>query len=132
MAIRLSRRKIAGYVADGLVSGTSESKLVKELAGFLIDTRRTKEIELVVQDIEYELKKRGIVLGRITSATDLTTATEAAIKELIRVETKATSVELSRCIDQAVIGGVKIDLPGEQFDGTIARRLTTLRMNVKK
>ncbi|CAN5393418.1 hypothetical protein BH10PAT4_BH10PAT4_1620 [soil metagenome] len=132
MAIRLSRRKIAGYIADGLVSGISETKLVKELAGFLIDTRRTKELELVVRNIEYELKKRGIVLGRITSATHLTTATEAAIKELIRTETNAKSVELARSIDLTVIGGVKIDLPGTQFDGTIARRLTTLRMNVKK
>ncbi len=132
VSIRLSRRKIAGYIANGLVSGVQSNKLVTELAAFLIETRRTNEIELVIRDIEYELKNRGIVLGRITSATDLSTATKDAIQKLIQTETKATSVELVQFIDPTVIGGVKIDLPGEQFDGTIARRLTTLRMNVKK
>jgi F-type H+-transporting ATPase subunit delta len=132
MAVRLSRRKIAGYIADGLMSGKEHKRIIQELAAFLIDTRRTKELELVVRDIEFELSKRGVVLGRITSATNLTSATELAIKKLIKSETNARSVELARFIDPTVIGGVKIDLPGEQFDGTIARRLTTLRMNVKK
>lgn len=132
MAIRLSRRKIARYIADGLVSDKGSKKLVQELAAYLIDAKRISELELIVRDVEYELTKRGVVLGRITSASHLTLATQSAIKQLIQKEANAQSVELVQFIDPAVIGGVKIDLPGQQFDGTIARRLTTLRMNVKK
>lgn len=132
MAIRLSRRKIARYIADGLVSDKESKKLVQELAAYLIDAKRISELELIVRDVEYELTKRGVVLGRITSASHLTSATQLAIKQLIQKEANAQSVELVQFIDPAVIGGVKIDLPGQQFDGTIARRLTTLRMNVKK
>jgi F-type H+-transporting ATPase subunit delta len=132
MAVRLSRRKIAGYIASGLASGKDSKRLIQELAGFLIDSRRTKELELVVRDIEYELASQGIVLARITSAHDLTSATEAAIKALIKNQTNANTIELSQFIDPSVIGGVRIDLPSSRMDGTIARKLTTLRMNVKK
>ncbi len=129
---RLSRRKITSYIADQLTSGHDSTHLVMELAAFLIDTKRTNELDLVIRDIEYELKNRGIVLAHITSAFDLTSATQAAISKLIKDQTGAKEIELQKFIDPDAIGGVKIDIPGMQLDSTIARRLTTLRMNVKK
>lgn len=132
MATRLSRRKITGYVADQLVAGTHTKQVVQQLAGFLIDSRRTKELDLIVRDVEYELSRRGIVLARITSAHELTQATEKAITALVKDHTSANNIQLQQFIDPAVLGGVKIDLPGLQLDATIARRLTTLRTNVKK
>jgi F-type H+-transporting ATPase subunit delta len=132
MAIRVSRRKISNYVADQLAGGQESKKLIQELAAFLIDTRRTKELELVVRDIEYELKNRGIVIASVLSAHDLTTATKDAIAKLIKDQTNAKNVELQQSIDPTVLGGVKIDLPGQQLDMTIARRLTLLRTNVKE
>lgn len=132
MAIRLSRRKITSYVAEQLAADGQTKKLINELAAFLIDNRRTKEIDLVVRDVEYELKKRGIVLARITSAHELSTATEKTLTDLVKRSTKARSVQLTQFIDPTVLGGVKIDLPGQQLDTTIARRLTALRTNVKK
>lgn len=132
MPVRLSRRKITSYVADQLAAGVQTKKLVKELAAFLIDNRRTKEIDLVVRDIEYELKNRGIVLARITSAHELSAATKQALTQLVKQNTKAKTVQLTQFINPTVLGGVKVDLPGLQLDTTIARRLTALRTNVKK
>lgn len=132
MAIRLSRRKITSYIADQLAAGYQAKKLIRELAAFLVDNRRTKELDLIVRDIEYELKKRGIVLARVTSAFDLATATQQAIKKLIKSQTNAKVIELKQFVDPTVLGGVKIDLPGLQMDGTVAYRLTTLRTNLKK
>ncbi|MDB5167548.1 MAG: atpH [Candidatus Saccharibacteria bacterium] len=132
MAIRVSRRKISNYIADQIAEGHETKKLIQELAAFLIDTRRTKELELVVRDIEYELKNRGIVLAWVTSAHDLTSATKTAINKLIKDQTDAKNVELQELVDPTVLGGVKIDLPGQQLDMTIARRLSLLRTNVKE
>ncbi len=132
MAIRLSRRKITSYIADQLAAGRETQQLILELAAFLIDSGRTKEIELIVGDVEYELKNRGIVLARVTSAFDLATATQTAITKLIKEQTNARSVELEQFVDPTVLGGVRIDLPGLQLDTTIIRRLTTLRTNLKK
>ncbi|TAL15054.1 hypothetical protein EPN95_00930 [Patescibacteria group bacterium] len=132
MAIRVSRRKISNYIADQIAAGHEGKKLIQELAAFLIDTRRVKELELVVRDIEYELTSRGIVLAWVSSAHDLTSATKIAITKLIKDRTDAKNVELQELIDPALLGGIKIDLPGQQLDMTIARRLTQLRTNVKE
>lgn len=132
MATRLSRRKITGYIADQLATGKDNTRLIQELAAYLIDSKRTKELDLVIRDIEYELKNRGIVLAHITSAFALTSATEAAITTMIKQRTGARAIELQQFIDPSVLGGVKIDIPGMRLDSTIASRLTTLRMNVKK
>ena len=132
MAIRLSRRKITGYIAQQLAAGADVEQLVRQLAAFLIDSRRTNEVSLVVRDIEYELTKQGIVLARVTSAFNLTEATRLAVTKLIEDKTGAQQVQLHQFIDPGVLGGVKIDLPGSQLDATIARKLTLLRTNYKK
>lgn len=132
MAIRLSRRKITNYIAGEIAAGKDVKLLVRQLAAFLIDNRRTKEVDLIVRDIEYGLKNQGIVLARVTSAFDLATATQTAITKLIKEQTNARTIELRQFIDPKVLGGVKIDLPGLQMDTTIARRLTIYRTNVKK
>lgn len=132
MGARLSRRKITSYLAEQMVAGTPVDQLVLQLAAYLIETKRTSEVGLIVRDIEYELSSRGIVLAQVTSALDLTTATETAVTKLIKDTTGASKVNLRKFIDPEVLGGVRIDLPGLQLDTTIARRLTTLRTNYKK
>ncbi len=132
MAIRLSRRKITSYIAQQLVDGVEVEQLVRQLAAFLIDSRRTDEVGLIVRDIEYELTKRGVVLARVTSAFNLAEATRHAVTKLIQAKTGARQVQLHEFIDPSVLGGVKIDLPGLQLDATIARKLTLLRTNYKK
>jgi len=132
MAVRLSRRKITGYIAEQLMAGVKTEQLVLQLAAFLIDSKRTNEVGLIVRDIEYELTKRGIIAAQVTSAFDFTEATRLAVTKLIKEKTGAHQVYLRQFIDPDVLGGVRIDLPGMQLDTTIARRLTTLRTNYKK
>lgn len=132
MATRLSRRKIAGYIADQLALGKETKKIIRELAAYLVSTRRTKELDLIVRDIEYELTKRGIVLARVTTAFDLQAATRSAVTKLIKERTSAKIIELEQHIDPTVLGGFKIDLPGLKMDATIAHRLNVLRTSLKK
>jgi F-type H+-transporting ATPase subunit delta len=132
MATSLSRRRIAGYIADQIITEGQSLRLVRQLAAYLIDSRRTKELELVVRDIEYELQERGTVLAQVTSASKLTEDTRKLIEGFIKSETNAKKILLRQFIDPEVLGGAKIDLPGRQLDATIMRRLTTLRTNYKK
>ena len=132
MAIRLSRRKITSYIAGQLADGVKVDQLALPLAAFLIDSRRTNELGLIVRDIEYQLSRRGIVFAKVTSAFDLTKSTQAAVTKMITEQTGAQKVELCQFVDPRLLGGVKVDLPGLQLDATIARRLTLLRTNYKK
>jgi F0F1-type ATP synthase delta subunit len=130
---RLSRRSIAEYVATNLIEGTPSKKaLLTELAAFLIDTQRTKELDLIVRDIEYYLAEKGYVRTNIVSAFDLSAETKKALEAFVKKATKATQVSLSSMVEPAVLGGVKISVPGRELDQTIARQLTVLKTRFKK
>ena len=123
MAIRLSRRKIAAYVADKLTTGTSVRETIKEVAAYLVDTRRTREAELLVRDIEDALVSHGIVVADVTSAHPLSSQLRGEIAALVG----GKSLQLRETIDPNVLGGVRVNIPGKQFDGTIQRKLSALK-----
>lgn len=132
MAGRLARRRIAEYVANGLIAGTSRATLFGQLAGYLVESRRTKEIGLIVRDIEHFLAQKGYVNATVTSAFDLTNETKAAVEAFIKQKTNATHVSLATMVDPSVLGGVKISLSGREIDQTVAHQLTVLKTRFKK
>lgn len=130
MARRLSRRLLAQYVADGLSKG--DKKAVKRLAAYLVETRRTKEASLIARDIEYLLARQGTILGTITSAFPLEKKAVAAIEASLASTTKAERVTLTNEVNEALIGGYVVSLPGRELDNSIKQRLTVLRTRLKK
>jgi len=132
MVKKLSRRSIAAYIADSLVSSSDPTTTIQQLAGYLVETRRTKELDLIVRDIIYNLSLKGIVGATITSAFDLSVETEKAIKQFIAEKTKASTVSIDTVIDPTVLGGIKISLPGRELDQTIAHQLNVLKTRFKK
>jgi F0F1-type ATP synthase delta subunit len=123
MAVRLSRRKMAAFVADKLVAGHSVSESLKEVAAYLLTSGRTREQELLVRDIENEMAARGVVVADVASAHPL----DASIQAEIKAMTGAKSVQLRQSVDETLLGGIRIDIPGKRFDGTIRHKLNALR-----
>lgn len=131
MARKLSRRSLAMYVASQLVT-KHRSKVIKELAAYLVETRRTKELTLIVRDVNYYLSEVGITSATVTSAFDLSAETKKAIEKFIAQKTKSTEVAVETKVDPSVLGGVRIDLPGYELNQTIAHHLTVLKTRFKK
>jgi len=130
---RISRRRIAEYVATELIEAkTSQAKVLQQLAAFLVDTRRTTELTLIVRDIEFQLSQKGYTNATVTSAFDLTAATQKAIEAFVKDKTKAAHISLTTHVDPSVIGGVKVSLPGYEINQTIAHQLTALKTRFKK
>jgi len=123
MAVRVSRHKMALFVADKLIAGIPAKHALQEVAAYLLETRRIREVDLVVRDIEDALEERGIVVADITSATPL----DDSIRTEIRKMVGASSLQLRESVDATVLGGVRIDTPSKRFDGTIRRKLIELR-----
>lgn len=123
MAVRLSRRKMAAYVADKLVAGTPVDVALREVAAYLQDSRRTREQELLVRDIEDAMAARGIVVADVASAHPI----DASIKDKIKAMTGASSLQLRQSVDESLLGGIRVDIPGKRFDGTIRHKLNALR-----
>jgi len=123
MPSRISRRKIAAFVADKLIAGVPADKAVQEAAAYLIESKRTSERELLVRDIEDVLAEKGIVVADVTSANPLSDTLRSEIRTLIG----AKELHLRESTDAAVLGGVRVDMPGARFDGTIQRKINALR-----
>lgn len=119
---RISRRKLAEHTATKLIKGESK-KALSELAAFLVEARRTDEVELLVRDIEQELADRGVVVADITTAHRLSDSLKTDIKKMVGGNT----LQVRETIDESVLGGVRVDIPGKRFDGTIRRKLTALK-----
>jgi F0F1-type ATP synthase delta subunit len=123
MALRLSRRKLAEFAAEKLLSGVTSQDALIPVAAYLVETRRTHEYELIVRDIEEVLAEHGHVVADVTTAHPFDDTTRKEIEKLIG----ATSIEYRETVDPSVIGGIDLAVPGKRFDGTVTRKLKALK-----
>ena len=119
---KISRRKLALYVADAFEAKQPLATVLTEVAGYLVQSKRTREVELVVRAIEDELAQRGVVIAHVVTARPMAATLEAAIKKLI----DAREIHLDSEVDPSVIGGVRVETPGKLLDATIKRKLLAL------
>lgn len=124
MTARLSRRKLARYAAAQYAAGVS---VTGQLAAYLVETRRYRELDRLVRDIESELARLGIAVADVTTAGQLSHDMKAAVSDLITAKTGAADIRLREHQDPTVLGGVRVDLPDESLDATIQRKLATIR-----
>lgn len=122
MADKLSRRKLAQFVADRSDSSQSLQKSLQAVAAYLIDSRRIRESALVVRAIEDELSTRGRVITTVTTAIPLDDQLRAQVNALVN----AKDVMIREIVDSAVIGGVRIETPGKTLDATLQTKLLGL------
>lgn len=121
---RIPRRKIATYFADELLAGRN---VTKQLAAYLVESKRVRELNLIVRDIEVALADRGVLLADVASSRDLTANTIDAVKTYLQKETGAKTVHLRTSVDPDLLGGVMVETPSERLDATIRHRLNQLR-----
>lgn len=125
--MKLSRRKLSEHVASRLLSGDTTKTVMKELAAYLLETRRTREFELIIRDIEARLLDGGTALVTAISARHLSSEAKHAVEELVKsARPKVKNVILREEIDESVIGGVRIELPGGIADMTVKAKLDKL------
>ena len=125
MALRLSRRKIAEHVASELLAGNSA--VTSQLAAYLIETRRQREVELITRDIEDALARKGVVIADIASAHELTDTSRSAITSFLKEKVDAKKVHLRETVEPSLLGGVRINVSGSEMDGTLRRKITKLK-----
>lgn len=119
----LSRRKIARYVADTVAQGSVPETVVRELAAYVIESGRERELELIVRAIEDELEQRGVVVATVTSARPI----DDTLRGELARQIDGKEVRLREIVEPGVIGGVRVQTPSRQMDATIKHKLTLLR-----
>lgn len=123
MAKKVSRRKLANYIAEQLLDGQSPQAAMAKVAAELVDEGRTRDWELVVADIEAALARRGYTVATITSAHPL----DEVVRRQVTDSIAENNLSLREIIDPSVIGGIRVEIPGKRMDATIKHRLAELR-----
>lgn len=124
---QLSRRSLAQL----LVSSYGEkdfSRRVLQVAAHMVETKRAKQIDLLVKDIEFEAQKQlGHTTAHIQSAHELTQAVRKQLIAYVKDVNKSSSVELIESIDTSLLGGVVIATPEMEVDLSLHGKLKRLK-----
>jgi F0F1-type ATP synthase delta subunit len=121
--VRLSRRKIAAYFADELIAGRN---VTKPLAAYLVETKRIREAELVVRDIESALADRGVLLADVATSRELAADIQQVVADYLKQSIGAVDVTIRSQVDPHLLGGIRIETPGRRLDATLRHRLDQL------
>lgn len=123
---QISRRQMATYAAEAISLG--RKGVIEQLAAYLKETSREKEIDLLVRDIEKALQAHGIFVTRVKTAHALNSSQRAEIEGLIKERYKARRVEIATSEDSDLLGGVVISTAGDELDGSLRRNINRLRV----
>ena len=111
-----------------LEAGRSTVEVAQILAAYLIQIRRTRDIELYLRDIELAVaKKFGIATAYVSSAKALSQKTRDLVKKLVKSSSGVKDVEMVESEDPKLIGGIVIRTADAEFDGSIRTKLQKLR-----
>lgn len=125
MAGAISRRKVAAAIADQLLAG--DVKAISRLAAYLIDTKQTRMLDVVVRDVESALLERGILIADVTSAHGLSDAVQRELTAFLQQQTQAKTVQLRTSVDERLIGGLRVATPNATLDTSIKTKLQQLK-----
>lgn len=107
--------------------GWAEDEAAFNLVRLLVRRGRTRLAPAIAREFRRLVQRsRGIVEASVASATPLSDAEEAAIRERIETMTGAR-VEMAVSVDPALIGGVAVRIGDRLIDASVRGRLERLR-----
>lgn len=121
---KLSRRKLAINAAARLSGGEQKKTVLRDLAAYLIDSGRKAEATLIVRDVEAMLMNNGTAIGTVTSARPLSASALKTVESFVKAsDSNVKQVVLRELVDESLIGGMRLELPGRVLDGTVKAKL---------
>lgn len=121
--MRLSRAQLATFII-----GNRGKDAVNQVAGYLIANGRSKEVDLVVREIESRLDAQGRTVARVASARKLSADEQRNVVKMIKSRhADIESVEIINEVDPSVLGGVVVRTPREEVDVSIRGRLNRMK-----
>ncbi len=121
--MKLSRRQLAGYLLDNY---SAES--ISQVAGYLVSNGRSKEVDLVIREVEAHLSKGGRTVARVASARKLGADEQRDVIKMLKTRNAdIQSVEIINEIDPSLLGGVVVRTPEQEVDVSIRGRLNRMK-----
>lgn len=122
--MKTPRTRIAQIIADQTLQQGVSRRLSQEVAAYLLAERRVGELDSVLRDIQADWAALGHVEVIATSAHALTAAIQADIRQQVnQLYPSVKQIVITEAVDPALIGGVRLSLPDQQFDASLRTKL---------
>lgn len=131
---KLGRRRLAREVVQLLNNRPNrQHDIIQQLAGYLVDTKQTKQLDLLVQDIADELfVQNGHLSADVTTAQPMADADiRTALTTMLTQNTGAKTVELHNKTDKTIVGGVLVRTSRHELDATVRSQLKQIAGGIK-
>ncbi len=133
--MKVSRARIADVIAeDSLKKGFSKDE-ARSIAAYLLDTKRTGELDSLLRDIRDTWAEHGFVEVTATCAHELSASVrEDVTAEVRKLYPSAKKIAIVEQIDPSIVGGVRIEFANRQLDLSVQSDLSkfkTLAVNRK-
>ena len=123
---KITTSELAKYAVEQLESGVKSPALARQLAAYLLEERRSRDMPAIIRAIDVELSSRGSDQVVITSAHETSQEVKKQLSELLG----AKNPVFSEVIDSSVIGGVKARSGESEIDLTVRGRLNRFKANI--
>lgn len=119
----ITRTQAAKYLAATIIANGDRQKAVQQVASWLYQTGKVRQLPYLMQDVSYALSRKGYVFATITTAYPVAGDAKAQIEKYIKRLSGAKNVECDYFIDRQIIGGVVIETPVGTFDASVRHKL---------
>ena len=123
-----SRLELAEIIGERTLHIESTVTLKDAIAAYLLEENDVDDLDSLMRDVLAYRTAHGYVEATIVSAYPLMSGTKAEIRELLKAEFPAAKeIYMNENSDPEVVGGVRIELAGEELDLTIKAKLNTFK-----
>ncbi len=122
------RHHLAATIAERTFHVDDTSDLAKEVAAYLLHENKVAELDSLMRDVIAYRAEQGVVEAVAQSAHQLDQTDLDDIEQVLREEyPTAKQFAIDQVNVPELIGGVKIELPGEQLDLTVRAKVNTFK-----
>jgi F-type H+-transporting ATPase subunit delta len=117
---------------DAIAQRDGTEKVVRNLVAVLIDHRRVKYLDAVIQQLEKELDARlGFAEAQITSVRELGDAEKRGLEsQVAKLTGKKVRAKFGQ--DSSLLGGVVVRIGSTIYDGSVKGQLEKIREAISK
>ena len=122
------RSNLAEYIVASVEDNMNSKKLAKNVAEYLLDSRKASELESVLRDVVNLRAAKGFVEVDAYSTHKLSDSAIKDIKTTVKNHYDNTkTVVVNNLIDEDLVGGVKLYIGSDRLDLSIKNKLNKFR-----
>ncbi len=126
--MKIARSKISRVVAEKSLKAGVSRKLAREVAAYLLEAGRVKELDSIMRDVQADWAEAGIVDVVATSAFPISDAVRKDIRASVKkLYPKAKQIIINEVFDPEVIAGVRLNLANQQLDLSVETKLNKFK-----